>query len=234
MYMNLNRQNSKTASTQQSRSSNRSVQQSRSSNITGQQTQQLKKLWMEKNLKRWMISLNVILTQTTKTLNHMNTKTEIATAGTIDSESLVDNEKLGHTFPEPGCNGSGGTEDLDLARKDGSNEPSISSTTATSQETLADEESEKAVDTKQHHFMSDEPTAEPESIPEEGNGFQVEAHTMDKEPVVSVMLMRRSLTKTRFGQQLLSKKKVHRKMKSLMFCLISWIQKRRYHVKRSQ
>ncbi|KAI8525258.1 hypothetical protein RHMOL_Rhmol13G0216600 [Rhododendron molle] len=180
MYMNLNRQNSKTASTQQSRSSNRSVQQSRSSNITGQQTQQLKKLWMEKNLKRWMISLNVILTQTTETLNHMNTKTEVATAGTIDSESLVDNEKLGHTFPELGCDGSGGTEDLDLAKKDGSNEPSISSTTATSQETLADEESEKAVDTKQHHFMSDEPTAEPESIPEEGNGFQLEAHTMDK------------------------------------------------------
>ncbi|XP_058180305.1 uncharacterized protein LOC131298839 isoform X5 [Rhododendron vialii] len=115
-------------------------------------------------------------------------KKEIATAGTIDSESLVDNEKLGHPFPEPGCDGSGGTEDLDLTKKDGSNEPSISSTTATSHETLADEASEKAVDTKQHHFMSDEQTAEPESIPEEGNGFQLEAHTMDKEPVeLSVM-----------------------------------------------
>ncbi|KAI8541427.1 hypothetical protein RHMOL_Rhmol08G0060000 [Rhododendron molle] len=116
-------------------------------------------------------------------------KKDIATAGTIDSESLVDNEKLGHTFPEPGCEGNDGTEDLDLTKKDGSNKPSISSTTATSQETLADEESEKAVDTKQHHFMSDKPTAEPESIPEEGNGFQLEAHTMDKVSTTSLAII---------------------------------------------
>ncbi|KAG5534808.1 hypothetical protein RHGRI_022803 [Rhododendron griersonianum] len=117
--------------------------------------------------------------------NHGN-KREIATAGTIDSESLVDNEKLGRTFPEPGCEGSGGTEDLDLTKKDGSNKPSISSTTATSQETLADE---KAVETKQHHFMSDELTAEPESIPEEGNGFQLEANTMDKVSTTSLAII---------------------------------------------
>ncbi|KAG5534859.1 hypothetical protein RHGRI_022849 [Rhododendron griersonianum] len=116
-------------------------------------------------------------------------KKEIATAGTVDSESLVDNEKLGHTFPELGCDGNGGTEDLDLTKKDGSNEPSISSTTATSQETLTDEETEKAVDTKQHHFMSDKPTAEPESIPEEGNGFQLEAHTMDKVSTTSLAII---------------------------------------------
>lgn len=67
---------------------------------------------------------------------------------------------------------------MDLTNKDGSNKPSISSATATSQETIADEESEKAVDAKQHGFMSDEPTAEPASIPEEG--FQLEENTMDK------------------------------------------------------
>ncbi|KAE9466446.1 hypothetical protein C3L33_01631, partial [Rhododendron williamsianum] len=122
-------------------------------------------------------------------VSHEVERAEIATAGTVDSESLVDNEKLGHTFPELGCDGNGGTEDLDLTKKDGSNEPSISSTTATSQETLADEESEKAVDTKQHHFMSDKPTAEPESIPEEGNGFQLEAHKMDKVSTTSLAII---------------------------------------------
>lgn len=105
-------------------------------------------------------------------------KKEIVNTGTIDSESLMDTEKPEHTFLEPGCEGTGGTEDLDLTNKDGSNKPSISSATATSQETIADEESEKAVDAKQHGFMSDEPTAEPASIPEDG--FQLEENTMDK------------------------------------------------------
>ncbi|KAG5534872.1 hypothetical protein RHGRI_022857 [Rhododendron griersonianum] len=161
-------------------------------------------------------------------------KREIATAGTIDSESLVDNEKLGHTFPEPGCEGNGGTEDLDLTKKDGSNKPSISSTTATSQETLADEVSEKAVDTKQHHFMSDKLTAEPESIPEEGNGFQLQAHTMDKEPVVSVMADEAKLDEKIQTITAIEEEESPWENESLMFCLISWIQKGRYHVKRSE
>ncbi|KAI8566172.1 hypothetical protein RHMOL_Rhmol02G0019200 [Rhododendron molle] len=127
---------------------------------------------MEKNLKRWMISLNVILTQTMETLNHMNTKTEIATAGTIDSEILVDNEKLGHTFPEPGCDGSGGTEDLDLAKKDGSNEPRASS--------LSDADEAKLDENKIRTT-----TAIEEESPQENEKPNVLPHIMDSETEVS-------------------------------------------------
>ncbi|KAF7134977.1 hypothetical protein RHSIM_Rhsim08G0050800 [Rhododendron simsii] len=121
-------------------------------------------------------------------------KKEIATAGTIDSESLVDYEKLGHTFPEPGCDGSGGTEDLDLTKKDGSNKPSISSTTATSQETLPDEESEKAepvVSVMADEAKLDEKIKtittieEEEESPQENEKPNVLPHIMDSEREVS-------------------------------------------------
>ncbi|KAI8529899.1 hypothetical protein RHMOL_Rhmol11G0010700 [Rhododendron molle] len=119
----------------------------------------------------------------------MNTKIEIATAGNIDSESLVDNEKLGHTFPEPGCDGSGGTEDLDLAKKDGSNEPSISSTIATSQETLADEERASSLSDADEAKLDENKirttTAIEEESPQENEKPNVLPHIMDSETKVS-------------------------------------------------